>query len=210
MRWKIRLDTENVFLITGLGIILLGWIADYIGIVVLGEGPSGHGGGSIVTRLFFTLFGLTFAAGGVVYDHYERFLQDPLYSKRYLIQALFILDGALHLFAFNDHINESLVEAIFFAIIGPMQIAFGILITRLPPKYDPYLLAWPVFLILLAMVSLVVPIWPLSAVENVYDLWIVAKLVEVLTILLLVSLMKQDGTLTWAAFKRAALTVAGR
>ncbi len=210
MRWKVRLDTENVFLITGLGIIVLGWIADYIGIIVLGEAPTGHGGGSIVTRLFFTLFGLTFAAGGVVYDHYERFLQDPLYTKRYLIQALFILDGALHLFAFNDHIGESLVEAVFFAIVGPMQIAFGILITRLPPKYDPYLLAWPLFLIVLAMVSLVVPIWPLSAVENVYDLWFVSKIVEVLTVLLLVSLMRQDGTLNWAAFKRAALGVAGR
>ncbi len=210
MRWKIRLDTENVFLITGLGIVLLGWIADYIGVVVLAEAPSGHGGGSIVTRLFFTLFGLTFAAGGVVYDHYERFLQDPVYAKRYLIQAFFILDGALHLFAFNDHINESLVEAIFFAIVGPMQIAFGIMVTRLPPKYDPYLLAWPVFLIVLAAVSLVVPIWPLSAVEGVYDLWFVSKIVEVLTVLLLLSLMKQDGTLTWAAFKRAALGVAGR
>lgn len=210
MRWKVRLDTENVFLITGLGIVLLGWIADYIGVVVLHETLGGHGSGSLVTRLFFTLFGLTFAAGGAVYDHYERFLQDPLYSKRYLIQGLFILDGALHLFAFNDHLNEALVEAVFFAIVGPLQIAFGILITRLPPKYDPYLLAWPVLLIVLALVSLVVPIWPLTAVENVYDLWVISKLVEALTVLLLISLMRDDRTLTWASFKEAARSVAGR
>lgn len=211
MRWKIRLNTENVFLISGLLIILLGWASDYIGIIVLREGTTGgHSAGSIINRLFFTLFGLFFAAGGAVYENHGRFLNDALYSKRYLIQALFILDGALHLFAFNDHIRESSIEAVFFAIIGPVQIACGILITRLPPKYDPYLLGWPVFLIVLAAISLVVPIWPLSGVENIYDLWIVSKLVEGLTVLLLVSLMRDDDTLNWESLKRAALSVAGR
>lgn len=82
--------------------------------------------------------------------------------------------------------------------------------TRLPARYDPYLLAWPVFLALLATISLVVPIWPLSAVENIYDLWIVSKLVEALTIVMLVSLMRDDRTLNWASFLRAARSVAGR
>ncbi len=212
MRWKVRLTTENVFLISGLGIIVLGWLSDFIGLVILKEAPSsgGHSAGSIVDRVFFTLFGLFFAAGGAVYENHWRFLKDPIYSKRYLIQGLFIIDGALHLFAFNDHLNESLVEAAFFAIIGPIQIAFGVMITRLPPKYDPYLLAWPVFLIVLAGVSLVVPIWPLSAVENIYDLWVISKIVEVLTVLMLVSLMRDDHTLNWKAIKGAALAVAGR
>ncbi len=210
MRWKIRLNTENIFLITGILIVLLGWISDYIGVVILHEAPTGHGGGSIINRLFFTLFGLFFAAGGAVYENHWKFLKDPLYTKRYLIQALFIIDGALHLFAFNDHIQESVIEAIFFAIIGPIQIACGVLITRLPPKYDPFLLGWPVVLILLAMVSLVIPIWPLSGVENVYDLWVVSKLVEVMTVLFLLSLMKDDRTLNWASVKQAARAVAGR
>ncbi len=212
MRWRITLNTENIFLISGLLIVCLGWASDFIGLIVLKQAPStgGHSAGSIINRLFFTLFGLFFAAGGAVYDHYERFLNDATYSKRYLIQALFIVDGALHLFAFNDHLNESLVESAFFAIIGPIQIACGILVTRLPAKDDPYLLAWPVFLIALAFLSLVVPIWPLSAVENIYDLWIVSKIVEVLTVLLLLSLMKDDRMLNWASIKRAALAVAGR
>ena len=211
MRWAIRLNTENVFLISGLLIILLGWASDFIGLIVLNEAPTGgHSAGSIINRLFFTLFGLFFAAGGAVYENHWRFLKDPSYSKRYLIQALFILDGALHLFAFNDHINESLLEAAFFGVIGPIQIACGILITRLPPKYDAYLLAWPVLLIVLALVSLLVPIWPLSAVENVYDLWIVSKLVEGLTVLMLVSLMRDDKTLNWTSLKQAARSVAGR
>src|SRR5512136_2634993 len=211
MRWAVRLNTENVFLISGLLIIVLGWASDFIGLIVLGEASTGGlSAGSIINRLFFTLFGLFFAAGGAVYENHWRFLKDPIYSKRYLIQALFILDGALHLFAFNDHINESLVEAAFFGVIGPVQIACGILITRLPPKYDAYLLAWPALLIVLALVSLLVPIWPLSAVENVYDLWIVSKLVEILTILMLLSLMRDDRTLNWATFKRAALSVTGR
>ena len=210
MRWTIRLNTENIFLITGILIILLGWISDYIGVVVLQEAPTGHGGGSIINRLFFTLFGLFFAAGGAVYENHWRFLNDALYSKRYLIQALFILDGALHLFAFNDHIQESVLEAVFFAIAGPLQILFGVLVPRLTPRYDPYLLGWPVLLIVLAGISLVVPIWPLSAVENIYDLWIVSKIVEGLTVLLLVSLMRDDQTLNWQSIKRAALAAAGR
>ncbi len=210
MRWRIRLNTENIFLITGILIVLLGWISDYIGVVVLQEAPTGHGGGSIINRLFFTLFGLFFAAGGAVYENHWRFLNDPVYSKRYLIQALFIIDGALHLFAFNDHIQESVIEAAFFAVIGPIQIACGVLITRLPPKYDPFLLGWPVLLILLALVSLVVPIWPLSGVENIYDLWVVSKLVEAMTVLSLLSLMKDDHTLNWSSVKQAARAVAGR
>ena len=211
MRWTMRFNTENVFLISGLLIILLGWASDYIGLIVLKEGVTGgHSAGSLINRLFFTLFGLFFAAGGAVYEHHQRFLNDALYSKRYLIQALFVLDGALHLFAFNDHLNGSIIEAVFFAIIGPVQIACGILITRLPAKYDPYLLGWPVLLIALATLSLAVPIWPLPEVENIYDLWIVSKVVEGLTVLLLLSLMRDDKTLNWASFKRAALSVAGR
>ena len=211
MRWKVRLNTENIFLITGLLIILLGWASDYLGLVVLQEAPGagGHSAGSIINRLFFTLFGLFFAAGGAVYENHWRFLKDPIYSKRYVIQALFILDGALHLFAFNDHINESLVEAVFFAIAGPIQIAVGVLITRLPAKYDPYLLATPILFIGLLLVALVVPIWPLSAVEDIYDLTVVSKLTEALTIVLLLSLMRDDHTLNWKTFRQAALGLAG-
>ena len=122
MRWKLRLNTENIFLISGLLIIVLGWISDFVGLLVLNEPKvGGHSAGSIINRLFFTLFGLFFAAGGAVYENHTRFLSDPVYSKRYLIQALFILDGALHLFAFNDHIGVSVVEAGFFAVVGPVH-----------------------------------------------------------------------------------------
>jgi hypothetical protein len=211
MAWRFRLNTENIFLISGLLIVLLGWSSDFIGLIVLNEAPAGgHSAGSDIDRLFFTLFGLFFAAGGAVYEDHWRFLNDAVYSKRYLIQALFIVDGALHLFAFNDHLNEVPLEAAFFAVAGPVQIAMGILITRLPPKYDPYLLATPLLFLLLAVLSLAVPIWPLSEVENIYDLWVVSKLVEALTVLMLLSLMQDDKTLNWSSFKRAALSVAGR
>lgn len=212
MRWKVRLDAEAVFLICGILIILLGWLSDYVGLIVLGEAPvaGGHGAGNIITRLYFPMIGLAFAAGGAVYEHMDRFLKDPKYSKRYLLQALFLADASMHLYAFNDHLNESLVEALFFAVLAPIQITFGLFIVRLPPKYDPYILAWPVFLISLLAVALVVPIWPLSAVEGIYDLTVVSKLIEAMTILVLLSLMKDDGTLNWVSIKRAALAVAGR
>ncbi len=212
MRWKIRWTTENVFLLSGIGIILLGWLADYIGLIVLHEAPvtNGHGAGNIISRLFFTLFGLFFAAGGAAYENLDRFLTDSKFTKRYLLQTLFILDGALHLFAMNDHLNESLLEAAFFAVIAPIQIGIGVLIPRLPAKYDPYLLAWPVFLIGIALLSQVVILWPLSALENIYDLWVVSKLTEALMIPVLLSVMKDDGTLNLQSFKRAALAMVAR
>ena len=212
MRWTFRLNAENVFLICGILIILLGWASDYIGLIVLGEAPitGGHGAGTIITRLYFPVIGLAFAAGGAVYERHDRFLHDPLFTKRYFLQGLFLLDAAMHLYAFNDHLNESLVEAAFFGVLAPIQIVFGLLITQLPAKYDPYILAWPVFLIALLGVALVVPFWPLTAVEDIYDLTIVSKLTEAATIIVLLSLMKDDHTLNWRTFKRAALAVAGR
>ena len=212
MPWKIKLDATNVFLICGILIILLGWASDYVGLIVLHEAPAngGHGAGNIITRLYFPLIGLAFAAGGAAYEDFGRFFNDPLFTKRYLLQGLFLADGALHLYAFNDHLNESLVEAAFFLVLAPIHIGFGLLIVRLPPKYDPYILAWPVFLIGLLAVALVMPIWPLSAVEDIYDLTVVSKLTEGMMIVVLLSLMKDDGTLNWTSIKRAALAVAGR
>ena len=212
MRWKFQLNAENVFLICGILIILLGWASDYIGLIVLGEAPvnGGHGAGNIITRLYFPLIGLAFAAGGAAYEDFGRFINNPLYTKRYLLQALFLADASMHLYAFNDHINESLVEAAFFGVLAPIQIGFGLLIVRLPARYDPYILAWPVFLIALLAVALVIPFWPLTAVEDIYDLTVVSKLTEGLTIIVLLSLMKDDGTLNWTSLKRAALAVAGR
>ena len=212
MEWKVRLNAERVFLLCGILIILLGWGSDYIGLIVLHEAPvtGGHGAGNIITRLYFPLIGLAFAAGGAAYEDFGRFFNNPKFTKRYLLQALILADASMHKYAFNDHINESLVEAVFFVVLAPIQIAFGLMIVRLPPKYDPYILAWPVFLIGLLAVALVYPFWPLNAVEDIYDLTVVSKLTEVMMIAVLLSLMRDDHTLNWGTFKRAALAVAGR
>ena len=204
MRVRFRWTAEKVFLIAGLLIILLGWSADLIGTLNGEAGAGQHGAGDILSRIWYTFFGLLFVAGGTAYEQHGLLLNDSKFAKRYMVSLLFIADGAFHLYAFNDHINESVVEAVFFAVLAPLQFSFGLLIQRLPPRYDPYVLAWPVLLIALLVIALFVPVWPLAAVEDVYSLTVVSKLVEALTILVLLSLMREDHTLNWEAFKRAA------
>lgn len=62
----------------------------------------------------------------------------------------------------------------------------------------------------LAFVSVAMPIWPLSAVKIVYDLRVVPKIVEGLTVFMPLFMMRDDRTRNWQSFKRAALFVAGR
>ncbi len=210
MRWKIRFTAETVFLISGLLIILLGWVSDLIGTLNTRAGTGAHGAGDILSRIWYTFFGLLFVAGGTAYEQPWRLLNDSKFSKRYFISLLFLADGAFHLYAFNDHMNVSILEASFFAVLGPVQFAFGLIVSRLPPKRDPYLLAWPVCLIGLLVLALVVPLWPLTAVEDLYSLTVVSKLVEVLTVLVLLSLMRDDGTLNWRTIKGAVMPLSGR
>lgn len=210
MRWKIRWTTETVFLISGLLIVLLGWVSDLIGALNGELGAGQHGAGDILSRIWFTFFGLLFVAGGTAYEQPWRLLNDSKFAKRYFVSLLFFADGAFHLYAFNDHLNESAIEALYFAVLAPAQFTFGLIISQLPPRYDPYILVWPAFLLGLLALALFVPIWPLSTIEDLYSLTVVSKLVEVLTVIVLLSLMRDDGTLNWRTIKGAVMPLSER
>lgn len=189
MRWKIRWTTETVFLISGLLIILLGWVSDLIG-ALNGDNAVTHGTGDVLDRIWFTFFGLLFVAGGVVYEQHWRLLTDSVLTERYMISFLFIADGAFHLYALTDHRDE-LFATSFFAVFAVLQIGLGVAIPHIDRRWDPYLLAIPLFLIAAYILTRTVSVWPINTIEEVELFGIVSKLTEGLTVLMLLAMMRQ-------------------
>src|SRR5947208_2207364 len=114
--WRTRISmTELAFLVCGLLIIFVGWTADFLGVFEFASSPGGHGSGTTFPlRLFMTMFGVSFATIGVGFENFPQILQDGDRAKRYIVAFLFLADGSLHLYAFNDHLGD-LFSATFFA-----------------------------------------------------------------------------------------------
>lgn len=192
-----RITTETAFLISGLLIILVTWGANLLATVV--EAPTQPDAGHPVSRnlylwLMLMFNGLAFATVGVVYENYERLMRDRVFATRYLIGFLFIADGALHLLAFNEHLLESFVVAAFFGVLAPVQIAAGIAVPSVGRKLDPAWLLLTAFLLAAYAVTRTVAVWPIGIVEAVDPLGVLSKLVELLTIALLISLGRAERT----------------
>ncbi len=209
MPWRHPYTAENVFLASGLLLILLGWLSDFVGIQ-LGQTQGGHGAGNTITRLFFTLFGLVFAAGGSVYEHYEKFLTDARYTTRYLLSNLFLLDGAIHLYAFTDHLVEIPLAAAFFAVVAPMQFAAGILLRRPDGRWDRYAFALTLFLFVAWILSRTVPVWPINEIEDIGSLDAVSKLIEVMILYIFYAIWKDRRAVRRAAARQGEVQSAFR
>jgi hypothetical protein len=189
MGLRIRWTTEAVFLVAGILIILLGWISDLIG-ALSGETGEAHDAGSLLNRIWFTFFGLVFVAGGVVYEKHWQLLNDSVLTKRYMVSFLYIADGAFHLYALTDHRLE-LFPAAFFAVSAILQILVGVLLPHLPKDLDAYWVAIPAFFIAAYVLTRTLPVWPINTIEEVDAFGIISKLTEILTIVLLLSEMRE-------------------
>jgi len=184
--------TEFSFLVCGVLIILVGWIADLLGIFELGSQPTGHGGGSALQlRVFLTMFGVAFATIGVAYENFPQILYDGEAAKRYVVGFLFLADGSLHLYAFNDHLGDAFAST-FFAVFATIQLAAAFVIPYRRGRLDAVWLAVTVFLILAYIVTRTVAIWPIGVIEEIEPLGMLSKLVEVLTLLPLLQLMRSE------------------
>jgi hypothetical protein len=137
----------------------------------------------------FLLQGIAFAAVGAAYDHHRRLMSDSAFAKRYLVGYLFILDGAIHLLAFNEHVIGSTFAALFFEVVAPVQIALGVLIPHLRSRFDFAWLGLTLFLIAAYAVTRTIAIWPIGEVEAVDPLGMISKALEVVTAAALVSLI---------------------
>ena len=184
--------TELSFFICGFLIIVVGWLADLLGIFEFGATVGEHGGGSsFQLRLFLTMFGVAFSTIGVGYENFPEILTDGEMAKRYLVAFLFLADGSLHLYAFNDHLGDAFPAA-FFAVFASLQLAAAFITPYSHRRLDAAWLAITAFLIAAYVVTRTVSVWPIGVVENVDPLGVVSKFVEVVTVLALVSLWQAE------------------
>ena len=191
--WRTRISmTELAFLVCGLQIIFVGWTADFLVVFEFASAPGGHGSGTTFPlRLFMTMFGVSFATIGVGFENFPQILQEGDRAKRYIVAFLFLADGSLHLYAFNDHLGDRF-SAAFFAFFSAVQLAAAFVIPYTKYRLEALWLAITVFLILAYIATRTMAIWPIGFVEEVEPLGIVSKLVELVTVLVLVSLLQSD------------------
>src|SRR5256886_1479441 len=141
--------TELAFLVCGVLIILVGWVADFLGVFELASEPTGHGSSTTFPlRLFMTMFGVAFSTIGVGFENFPQILQGGDRAKRFIVALLFLGDGSLHLYAFNDHLGD-LFSATFFAVFSAVQIAAAFVIPYTKYRLDSLWLPLTVFLFLL-------------------------------------------------------------
>src|SRR6266571_3947534 len=172
--------TEFSFFVCGFLIIIVGWLADLLGIFELGAAAGEHGSGSsFQLRLFLTMFGVAFSTIGVGYENFPEILTDAEMAKRYLVAFLFLADGSLHLYAFNDHLGDAFPAAFF-------------IIPYSHRRLDAAWFAITAFLIAAYIVTRTVSVWPIGVAEDVDALGVVSKFVEVVTVLALVSLWQAE------------------
>ena len=197
--------TELAFFMCGFLVTVVGWLADLLGVFELSAVTGGHGAGTLQLRIFLTMFGVAFATIGVAYDNFPEILSDGEMAKRYLISFLFLADGSLHLYALNDHLGEAFPAA-FFGVFAGLQLAAAFLI---PYTHSDLNLAWlgiTAFLIAAYVVTRTVSVWPIGYVEDLDALGVISKVVEVLTVLMLLSLMQSERVTRRRTAKLAALS----
>ena len=197
--------TELSFFLCGFLVIIVGWLADLLGIFELSTVTGGHSTGTLQLRIFLTMFGVAFATIGVAYDNFPEILSDGEMAKRYLVSFLFLADGSLHLYALNDHLGEAFPAA-FFGVISGLQFAAAFLI---PYTRSDLNLAWlgiTAFLIAAYVVTRTVSVWPIGSVEDLDALGVISKVVEVLTVLMLLSLMQSERVARRKTAKVAAVS----
>src|SRR5213083_1401969 len=177
--------TELAFLVCGVLIILVGWVADFLGLFEIASQPTGHGSSTTFPlRLFMPMFGVGF-------ENFPPILLGGDRAKRFIVALLFLADGSLHLYAFNDHLGDRF-SAAFFAFFSAVQLAAAFVIPYTKYRLEALWLAITVFLILAYIATRTMAIWPIGFVEEVEPLGIVSKLVELVTVLVLVSLLQSD------------------
>ncbi len=184
---------ELAFFATGAMILVLGWLADLLGIFELGaSGGGGHGASATLPlRLFFTLYGVAFATAGMAYENFPQILSDGEMAKRWIVAFLFLADGGLHLYALNDHLGE-VFSSSFFALFASLQLAAAFVIPYTGRELDFAWLGITGFLIAAYVVTRTMAVWPIGFVEDVEPLGVASKLIEALTVVVLLSLWQTD------------------
>jgi hypothetical protein len=198
--------TEFSFFVCGFLIILVGWVADLLGIFEIPGIATDHGSTSTLPlRIFLTMFGVAFATIGIAYENFPEILTDGEMARRYVVALLFLADGSLHLYALNDHLGEAFPAA-FFGVSSGLQLAAAFVIPYTRSDLDSVWLAITAFLIGAYVVTRTMSVWPIGYVEQVDALGVISKVVEVLTVVFLVSLVQSERIARRTRAKAVATT----
>ena len=188
MKVRFQVSTEVAFLFSGVFIMVVAWALNLTGILS-GDQPTGHGSGDIYLWLMLMLQGLAFSTVGVVYSNYRELIVSPDLARRYVAGFLLIADGGLHLFALNQHLSDPPAAA-FFAVVSPIQILGGMAFPHLEHRQEFVWLLFTAFLITAYIATRTFAIWPTGVVEEVDPLGVISKVVEVLTLWILILLVR--------------------
>lgn len=187
---RLRFGAETAFVLGGLAVIAVGWVTDLLTAIAAGSHAEHAATSSFFSRVNFVFLGVGLAAIGVAYEHHAHLLRNPTLTLRYFAGYLIFIDGVLHLFAFNDHLEHP-IQAAFFAVIAVAQMIIGLALPRLPARYDLAWIALLVFLLVLYILSRTMVLWPSDEIEPVDSLGIISKVVEIVAIATLVALVRQ-------------------
>jgi len=188
MKVRFQVSTEVAFLFSGVFIMVVAWALNLTGILS-GDQPTGHGSGNIYLWLMLMFQGLAFSTVGVVYSNYRELIVSPDLARRYVAGFLLIADGGLHLFALNQHLSDPPAAA-FFAVVSPIQILGGMAFPHLEHRQEFVWLLFTAFLIAAYVATRTFALWPTGVVEEVDPLGVISKVVEVLTLWILILLVR--------------------
>src|SRR6266566_3863283 len=149
--------TELSFFLCGFLVIIVGWLADLLGVFELNTVTGGHS------------------------------------------------TGTLQLYALNDHLGEAFPAA-FFGVFSGLQLAAAFLIPYSHKDLDWAWLGITAFLVMAYIVTRTVSVWPIGYVEDLDALGVISKVVEVLTVLFLLSLMQSERVARRKTAKVAAVS----
>lgn len=187
---RVRFGAESAFVLGGLAVIAVGWVTDLLTAIAAGSHAEHAATSTFFSRMNFVFLGVGLAAIGVAYEHHANLLRDPTLTLRYFAGYLIFIDGVLHLFAFNDHLEHA-IQAAFFAVVAVTQMILGLALPRLPARFDVAWIVLLVFLFAAFIVTRTMAVWPSGEIEAVDSLGIVSKVIEVVAIVSLVALVRQ-------------------
>ncbi|MGH9877414.1 MAG: hypothetical protein ACRD5H_07230 [Nitrososphaerales archaeon] len=167
---------------------------------------NNHGESNVIDNIaiaYWTGFaGLgAFVSGLVIHRWIEHLNRIQLF--KYLIAVLAFTTGIIHILLIQEHLKESLIYGIFFAVSGSALIAYGSLVSRFHTRNIVYHvgIAGTVALIALYLFTRLVtlPFSTEGGVEAISALDIITKIVEAMLLVVLVyscAILKASRQLT--------------
>jgi len=183
------ITAEHLFLLGGFVILLSGVGAD---LALVLSGGEGHHVDRLSVMANFVPAGLAFIAWGYGWRHSAAIFQ----RRGLLLFAAFVatvFDGAVHLFAFNEHLGVPL-HAVFFAVVAPAQLLGAFRFLHAGRRELALWALFTAFLVGLYGVTRSFPV--LGDLEAVEGLGLLSKAAEIVVIVALVQAARFPAAVT--------------